>query len=94
MYGIPYVQYKFFVDGEWRHDEHQPYVSGEYGIVNTILLATDPNILPNPGISSGPSMDVDEAFQNLVRIGRSFFISCWLTHFFSGWLVICSSLKI
>lgn len=64
-----YHQYKFFVDGEWRHDEHQPYVSGDYGIVNTILLATDPNFMPNPGITSGPNMDVDnEAFQNLVRI--------------------------
>ncbi|KAM6545204.1 hypothetical protein CsatB_025940 [Cannabis sativa] len=64
-----YHQYKFFVDGEWRHDEHQPYVSGEYGVVNTILLATDPSFLPNPVISPGPNMDVDtEAFQNLVRI--------------------------
>ncbi|XP_062108595.1 sucrose nonfermenting 4-like protein [Humulus lupulus] len=64
-----YHQYKFFVDGEWRHDEHQPYVSGEYGVVNTILLATDPSYLSNPVNIPGPNMDVDtEAFQNLVRI--------------------------
>ncbi|KAB2092761.1 hypothetical protein ES319_A02G052000v1 [Gossypium barbadense] len=28
-------EYKFFVDGEWRHDEQQPHRNGEYGIVNT-----------------------------------------------------------
>ncbi|XP_048320721.2 sucrose nonfermenting 4-like protein isoform X1 [Ziziphus jujuba] len=64
-------QYKFFVDGEWKHDEHQPFVTGEYGIVNTVLLATA-NFLPgnvSPGISSGSNMDVDnEAFRRLVRI--------------------------
>ncbi|PPD72609.1 hypothetical protein GOBAR_DD30495 [Gossypium barbadense] len=27
--------YKFFIDGEWRHDEQQPHRNGEYGIVNT-----------------------------------------------------------
>ncbi|KAK7387879.1 hypothetical protein VNO78_22676 [Psophocarpus tetragonolobus] len=66
-----YHQYKFFVDGEWRHDEHQPYVSGEYGIVNTVLLATDPNIVPvlTPDIVSGSNMDVDnEAFRRMVRL--------------------------
>ncbi|XP_057419415.1 sucrose nonfermenting 4-like protein [Lotus japonicus] len=66
-----YHQYKFFVDGEWRHDEHQPYISGEYGIVNTVLLATDPNFVPvlNPNLVSGSSMDVDnEAFRRVVRL--------------------------
>ncbi|KAK7292295.1 hypothetical protein RIF29_08073 [Crotalaria pallida] len=66
-----YHQYKFFVDGEWQHDEHQPYISGEYGIVNTVLLATDPNFTPilPPNISSGSNMDVDnEAFQRVVRL--------------------------
>lgn len=29
------MQYKFLVDGEWRHDERQPHKNGEYGIVNT-----------------------------------------------------------
>ncbi|KAM0984968.1 hypothetical protein COP2_012583 [Malus domestica] len=67
-----YHQYKFFVDGEWRHDEHQSYVSGEYGLVN-ILLATDPNLFhPNvtSEMTSGPNyMEGDtEAFKRLVRI--------------------------
>ncbi|MED6106462.1 AMP-activated serine/threonine-protein kinase regulatory subunit [Stylosanthes scabra] len=66
-----YHQYKFYVDGEWRHDEHQPYISGEFGIVNTVLLATDPNFVPvlNPEIASGSNMDVDdEAFRRVVRL--------------------------
>jgi len=41
-----YVQYKFNVDGEWRHDEHQPFVSGDCGIVNTMYLVREPDILP------------------------------------------------
>ncbi|XP_020960512.1 sucrose nonfermenting 4-like protein isoform X3 [Arachis ipaensis] len=66
-----YHQYKFYVDGEWRHDEHQPYISGEIGIVNTVLLATDPNFVPvlNPDIASGSNMDVDnEGFRRVVRL--------------------------
>ncbi|KAL1561909.1 AMP-activated serine/threonine-protein kinase regulatory subunit, variant 2 [Salvia divinorum] len=39
-------QYKFFVDGEWRHDEHQPYVSGNYGVVNTIFLSRESDTIP------------------------------------------------
>lgn len=65
------MQYKFFVDGEWRHDEHQPYISGEYGIVNTVLLATEPNFVPvlPPDIVAGSNMDVDnEAFRRVVRV--------------------------
>ncbi|KAJ6848271.1 sucrose nonfermenting 4-like protein [Iris pallida] len=45
-------QYKFYVDGEWRHDEHQPYVTGNYGIVNTLLLTRDPESIP-PILSPG-----------------------------------------
>ncbi|KAM5569022.1 sucrose nonfermenting 4-like protein [Rosa sericea] len=65
-------QYKFFVDGEWRHDEHQPYANGEYGLVNTMVLATDPNFFqPNvaPEITPGSHMEEDtEAFRRLVQI--------------------------
>ncbi|XP_027903416.1 sucrose nonfermenting 4-like protein isoform X2 [Vigna unguiculata] len=73
IYNLPpgYHQYKFFVDGEWRHDEHQPYVPGEYGMVNTVFLATDPNYIPvlNPDVAPGNSMDVDnEAFRRVVRL--------------------------
>jgi len=41
------VQYKFNVDGEWRHDEQQPSVSGSCGVVNTIHLMREPDILPS-----------------------------------------------
>ncbi|KAJ8619538.1 hypothetical protein MRB53_028067 [Persea americana] len=66
-------QYKFFVDGEWRHDERQPFVNGNYGIVNTLLLAREHDPLPailgpeTPGTRS--NMDVDnEAFQRVVNV--------------------------
>ncbi|KAK7269337.1 hypothetical protein RIF29_22062 [Crotalaria pallida] len=46
--GLPpgHHQYKFNVDGEWRHDEQQPFVSGNYGVVNTIYLVREPDISP------------------------------------------------
>ena len=63
-------QYKFIVDGEWRHDEHQPFVNGNYGTVNTVLLARESDYIPaisSPQVPSGSSMDVDnDAFQRVV----------------------------
>ncbi|XP_015875088.2 sucrose nonfermenting 4-like protein [Ziziphus jujuba] len=55
-----YHQYKFFVDGEWKHDEHQPFVSGTYGVVNTILINNEPSI-PNftPEAPGRSNMEVD-----------------------------------
>ncbi|KAL6571573.1 AMP-activated serine/threonine-protein kinase regulatory subunit [Orobanche hederae] len=66
-------QYKFVVDGEWRHDEHQPFISSNIGTVNTILLTREADYVPpmlSPQISvPGSSMDVDnEAFQRMVRV--------------------------
>ncbi|CAL9153811.1 sucrose nonfermenting 4-like protein isoform X2 [Musa acuminata AAA Group] len=66
-------QYKFFVDGEWRHDECQPFVTGNDGIVNTIYLTREPNPVPalsSPGTpNSRMSMDIDhEAFQHVVAV--------------------------
>ncbi|KAF8394534.1 hypothetical protein HHK36_020745 [Tetracentron sinense] len=68
-----YHQYKFFVDGEWRHDEHQPFVSGNYGVVNTVLLTREPD--PNPTIlspetpGSRSNMDLDnDAFRRVVTL--------------------------
>lgn len=78
FYIVHYVQYKFCVDGEWRHDEHQPFISSEYGIVNTVLLATEPNFMHgiNQGMPSGSNMDVDnEAFQRLVRVSYTLIIN-------------------
>ena len=57
------VQYKFFVDGEWRHDEHQPFVSGNYGVVNSVFLAREPDVIPaiyTPKTPGRSSMDVDD----------------------------------
>ncbi|KAI3459286.1 hypothetical protein Pfo_015949 [Paulownia fortunei] len=70
-----YHQYKFVVDGEWRHDEHQPFISSNIGTVNTILLTREsdyltPMLSPQmPPSIPGSSMDVDnEAFQRVVRM--------------------------
>ncbi|XP_020114101.1 sucrose nonfermenting 4-like protein [Ananas comosus] len=56
-------QYKFFVDGEWRHDERQPFVTGEYGIVNTLYLTGDvdpmPSLLSPHTPRNRTTMDVD-----------------------------------
>ncbi|KDP23504.1 hypothetical protein JCGZ_23337 [Jatropha curcas] len=59
-----YHQYKFFVDGEWRHDEHQQSVSGNYGVVNTVFLPREPDMVPsivNPE-TSGSNMELDDVF--------------------------------
>ncbi|XP_071723904.1 sucrose nonfermenting 4-like protein [Rutidosis leptorrhynchoides] len=67
-----YHQYKFLVDGEWKHDEHQPYVStAEFGIVNTVLLAVEPNNYMdglNSGNSTRTSMDEDGQDNNASRL--------------------------
>ncbi|KAK7392001.1 hypothetical protein VNO78_20427 [Psophocarpus tetragonolobus] len=64
IFSLPpgYHQYKFNVDGEWRHDEHQPFESGDCGMVNTICLVREPNILLPILRSETPSrshMEVD-----------------------------------
>lgn len=56
------MQYKFFVDGEWRHDEHQPFATSEYGIVNTIFLTAETNYTPEVA-----NMEVDEQARRMVR---------------------------
>lgn len=67
-----YVQYKFYVDGEWRHDEHQPFVSGNLGsAVNTIFLPREPDVIPTtygPDVTGGNSMDVDATAGRMVRV--------------------------
>jgi len=63
------MQYKFFVDGEWRHDEHQPFVSGNGGVVNTIFI-TGPDMVPagfSPETLGRSNMDVDDVFLRTVR---------------------------
>ncbi|TYH46845.1 hypothetical protein E1A91_D11G351400v1 [Gossypium mustelinum] len=58
-----YHQFKFFVDNEWRHDEHQPFVIGDYGVVNTIFIAREPDMLPpsfSPEMPGRSNMDLDD----------------------------------
>ncbi|CAN1356710.1 Sucrose nonfermenting 4-like protein [Linum perenne] len=60
-----YHQYKFIVDGEWRHDEHQPFVSGSYGVMNTVFLPREPDIIPatySPRTPGRSNMDLDDVF--------------------------------
>ncbi|CAI9102194.1 OLC1v1000426C1 [Oldenlandia corymbosa var. corymbosa] len=66
-----YHQYKFFVDGEWRHDEHQPFVNGNYGVVNTIFLPRESDVPAffSPEIPGRSNMDVDnDAFVPLEAV--------------------------
>ncbi|XP_028054126.1 sucrose nonfermenting 4-like protein [Camellia sinensis] len=71
---IAVEQYKFFVDGEWRHDEHQPFVSGNYGVVNIVFLAREPDVIPaiyTPETPGRSSMDVDnDPFFHLEAVPR------------------------
>ncbi|KAL5975333.1 AMP-activated serine/threonine-protein kinase regulatory subunit [Asimina triloba] len=63
--------YKFYVDGEWKHDESQPYVTGTYGIVNTILLTTAPipAVLTPDSPAPRSHMDVDNyAIQRVLTL--------------------------
>ncbi|GAB4843585.1 hypothetical protein Ancab_013550 [Ancistrocladus abbreviatus] len=70
-----YHEYKFFVDGEWRHDESKPCVNGSYGLVNTILLGRELDHMTETSstqVSSVSNMDLDnEAFDCVVRVSDS-----------------------
>ncbi|XP_062084772.1 sucrose nonfermenting 4-like protein [Humulus lupulus] len=58
-----YHQYKFNVDGEWRHDENEPIANSDYGIVNTITVSTESDMALTGASSEAPgSMDVDNEF--------------------------------
>ncbi|CAN1129760.1 Sucrose nonfermenting 4-like protein [Linum perenne] len=64
-----YHLYKFFVDGEWRHDEHQSCVTSEYGMVNTLLFPIDANYNPTTGSELHASMELDnEQFRRVVQV--------------------------
>ncbi|KAH9568296.1 hypothetical protein CY35_03G070200 [Sphagnum magellanicum] len=58
-----YHQYKFIVDGEWRHDEQQAHMVDTNGNVNNWLLVTKQphHILPptSDPVTLGATMDVD-----------------------------------
>ncbi|XP_031131263.1 sucrose nonfermenting 4-like protein isoform X1 [Ipomoea triloba] len=67
-----YHQYKFVVDGEWRHDENQPFATGNYGVVNTVILPRETDYLPavaSTQTAPNSNMDVDnDTFQRVVRV--------------------------
>ena len=44
-----YHQYKFIVDGEWRHDETQPFMPDPLGNVNNWLFVRRPEQNQNTG---------------------------------------------
>lgn len=68
---VVFTQYKFNVDGHWRHDEGQPTITGEYGVVNTLYLTREfdhINTVLSP-TTPGSRMDVDsDSFQRMVSI--------------------------
>uniref|UniRef100_A0A2P2L4I2 Sucrose nonfermenting 4-like protein n=1 Tax=Rhizophora mucronata TaxID=61149 RepID=A0A2P2L4I2_RHIMU len=58
-------QYKFLVDGEWHHDENQTHVTRNYGIVNTVFLDGEQNMIPavfNAETRGRSNMELDEVF--------------------------------
>ncbi|KAK9108642.1 hypothetical protein Syun_024653 [Stephania yunnanensis] len=60
-------QYKFLVDGVWRFDEQNPYVTDEHGSINNIIFVRDPEPLPvltSDTSSSKQIMDVDNRIIN------------------------------
>lgn len=59
-----WLQYKFIVDGEWRHDEQQAHMADSHGHVNNWLLITRQHhhiLPPAPDMgTTGITMDVDQ----------------------------------
>ena len=85
-----YVQYKFNVDGEWRHDEQRPFVCGNNGVVNTICLVREPGILPAIAETHGRSqMEVDnDVFRHVVSFfSLPIFVPLPCCIYFSAWML-------
>lgn len=66
------MQYNFLVDGEWRHDENQLSVNGNYGVVNSIFVSRELDMVPTAGVTSEApgraNMDVDnDVYMRVVR---------------------------
>lgn len=85
------MQFKFFVDGEWRHDDHQPFVSGNYGVVNTVFLPREPDMVPavfSSDTPGGSNMDLDsDPFPHGVRdFSQQSLWFCPLATFTKPWL--------
>ncbi|KAE8683479.1 Sucrose nonfermenting 4-like protein [Hibiscus syriacus] len=61
-------EYKFLVDGEWRHDERQPHKNGDYGIVNTFDAQPVPAQVPQvqSRLDVPNNMDVDSGLTHRI----------------------------
>ncbi|XWS39056.1 hypothetical protein CRYUN_Cryun18bG0017200 [Craigia yunnanensis] len=64
------LEYKFLVDGEWRHDERKPHKNGEFGIVNTFdtlpILTEVPQVQPCSEIPN--NMEVDSGLSHRISV--------------------------
>ncbi|KAG6750490.1 hypothetical protein POTOM_044986 [Populus tomentosa] len=53
-------QFKFYVDGQWRVDEQLAFVSGPYGLVNTVVLTKDPPQVIDSETPGRSNMELDD----------------------------------
>ncbi|XP_010528891.1 PREDICTED: sucrose nonfermenting 4-like protein isoform X2 [Tarenaya hassleriana] len=70
-----YHEYKFCVDGEWRHDEHQPFVTGSGGVVNAIIIAGGQDMVPiglNTETLGRSNMEVDDVVMRMGNPSQDF----------------------
>ena len=51
---------------KWRHDERQPFVSGDYGVVNNVFIAREQEVVPTINHDL-PDMEVDDVIMRPVR---------------------------
>lgn len=49
-------QYKFIVDGVWRHDDQSPFMMDALGGINNYLHVRAPDLVPTPQIMEMPSL--------------------------------------
>lgn len=69
-----YHQFKFVVDGEWRHDDEQPFVRDSAGNCSNCILVREVESGSGPGGSGfGGSMDVEDGEMNVARVGMAAF---------------------
>jgi hypothetical protein len=61
------MQFKFYVDGQWRVDEQLSFVSGPYGPVNTVVLTKDPPQIIDSETPGRSNMELDDVSVCSVR---------------------------
>ena len=93
------MQYKFNVDGEWRYDEHQPFVSGAYGVVNNVRIPRESDIgsvMFNSDTPGRSNMEVDEntfvrpvSFMSNALLLVYYFCSCSMLLIVIKMLALC-----